>query len=574
MPITAFLQGCEGSKTGGSKAPADSQRAGTLVLDAQGGRISAPELFNPFVPGFTDDAGFQQALAEPLFILNYQTGKVESWLGASFDPSPTHDEWVLKLRDGIKWSDGEAYDADDIVFTINLLLKNSTFTFAAGMQQWVSSVEKVDPLTVRFKLKKPNPRFQIDYFSVKVYNSVVIVPEHIWSKQDALKFTNYDPTKKWPVFTGPYRLTSTSATLVEYERRADWWGVDAKFMKLPEPERLQFVVNETEDVRIARAIDHQLDSIADMTAGAYESLTAKNSTVRSWLPDKPWAWADPCTRMLSFNTTVAPWNDPDMRWAINYAIDRDEIVKIAYEGTTKPCRFFFPPYPPLEKYVDAFDEQGLFEKYPIDTHDAGKAQQIIESKGYTRKGKGFYQKGGTQLRMQIDSPTEFVEIWRYADVVAEQLQRIGVNATVRKLASSTWGDNLAFGKFEAASDWSACGSVTEPYSALSLFTADKVMAVGKRANSNNQRWKNEAYSTAVESIAELPVNDPAAQDSVVKAAALYLRDLPFIPLTFSRKLYGFDEQYWTGWATSEDDYLQPTLDWANAHKIIHNLKRA
>ena len=49
------------------------------------------------------------------------------------------------------------------------------------MQQWVKRVEKTGLLTVRFDLKSPNPRFKLDYFSVRVGSSMVILPEHIWA---------------------------------------------------------------------------------------------------------------------------------------------------------------------------------------------------------------------------------------------------------------------------------------------------------------------------------------------------------------------------------------------------------
>lgn len=571
-PIATLLSACEGAST--QRADRNSERARTVVFDHHAGRVQSPDLWNPLVTGFSSNHGFHQALAEPLFLLNYESGEIEPWLGESFTPNATMDVWTLKIRDGVKWSDGEAYDADDVVFTINLLLKHAELLDAPTIQEWVKQVEKVDPLTVEFTLKKANPRFQLDYFSVKIHHSIVIVPEHIWNGQDPIKFKNYDPAKKWPVFTGPYRLTSASPTKFAYERRDDWWGVKAGFKPLPKPEKLEWVVNETEDIRVARAAEHQLDSVADLTAGAFDSLKARNKTVVSWLPDKPYAWPDPCTRLFSPNNAIEPWNDREMRWALNYAIDRDEIVRIAYEGTTTPARFFFPDYPPIQKYVDLLESEGLFDEFPILKHDPKQAQRILESKGYTRTGSGYYRKDGKELRLRIDAPTDFIEIWRYAEVIAEQLQRVGINATIRKLAFGTWGDNLGNGKYEAVADFSACGSVSEPWYSMNLFNAKQVMPVGKLANSNGVRWKNAAYTKHIDEMADLPLGDPKVNQLFIAAAREWLRDLPFLPIAHARKLYAFDTTYWTGWATSEDNYLQPTLDWANAHKIIHNLKPA
>src|SRR6266545_4978523 len=156
----------------GAAAPskyADSPREKTVIFDIDGGRVEDPELWNERLPASSRlDHGFHQAVIEPLFILNYVTGKIDPWLGESFTSNDKLDTWTLKLRDGVKWSDGEAFNADDVVFTINTLLDHAPdLRDSASMKQWVSGVSKKDDLTVEFKLTKPNPRFQLDYFSVR-----------------------------------------------------------------------------------------------------------------------------------------------------------------------------------------------------------------------------------------------------------------------------------------------------------------------------------------------------------------------------------------------------------------------
>ena len=87
-----------------------------------------------------------------------QTGQIEPWLGLSMTGNESADVWTLVLRDGIKWSDGEDMDADDVVFTIQMLLDNSPdLNWSAGIADWVESVEKINKTTVRFYLTRPNP---------------------------------------------------------------------------------------------------------------------------------------------------------------------------------------------------------------------------------------------------------------------------------------------------------------------------------------------------------------------------------------------------------------------------------
>src|SRR5207237_5638830 len=100
------------------------------------------------------------------FILNYETGQIQGWTGESMTPNGTQDVWTLKLRPGVTWSDGVAFTADDVVFSIQMLIDHAPdLVDSASMKEWVKNVSKVDDGTVTFTLNKPNPRFQLDYFS-------------------------------------------------------------------------------------------------------------------------------------------------------------------------------------------------------------------------------------------------------------------------------------------------------------------------------------------------------------------------------------------------------------------------
>ena len=553
----------------------DPARRGTVILDIDGGRVVDPQLWNPYVPGSRLDHGYHQALLEPLFILNYESGKIMPWLGETMTANEAMDVWTLKLREGIRWSDGEPFNADDVVFTVELLLDHAPeLIYSAALKNWIKSVNKSNDLTVKFVLNQPNPRFQLDYWSVKLWGSPPILPEHIWKDQDPLTFKFYNPENNWPVATGPYRLESVSETDFVYVRRDDWWGATTGWKPLPKPEKLIWVWYGPEETRTAAMADHQLDSLMDITRGAFLALKRRNPNVIAWVDEPPFAWLDPCSRLLELNHTVEPWNDKDMRWALNFAIDRDQIVEIAYENTTQPSRHFFPAYPPLNRFVDMLETAGHYEEYPLTRYDPNQTRQILEDKGYVLNAKQYYEKDGKQLSLDITTHEAFIEKQRIAQVIVEQLQRIGINATTRNEAGGTWSENFAFGRFEARMGWSACGSINEPFSSMDTFNKKWLVPVGERAQFNAWRWSNEQYSKLVNQMGSLPLDANENDELFVEAMIIWLKHLPVIPITQARKLIPFDTTYWTGWPSKERNYLHSTTWWQSTHLIIHHLEPA
>ncbi|WP_226783264.1 ABC transporter substrate-binding protein [Oceaniglobus trochenteri] len=552
----------------------DVAREDTVIFDLDR-TIKDPENFNWFTAGTKREHGAHQAMWEPLFILNYTTGELDPWLATGIEPNEDFSEWTMALREGVEWSDGEAFNADDVVFTVNMVLGNDELSEreAANIRAQVASVEKIDDLTVQFNLTEPNPRFPTENFGVRIFSSFLVMPEHIWSQAENPATFAFFP----PIGTGPYTYVSGATNRMIWDRNDDWWGAKVGFQDLPAPQRLIWLETGGEESRAQLLASNQIDASQNLTIGSFEAVQAQNPAVIAWHDDYPYAWPDPCARQLEINTTVAPWDDPAMRRAVADIIDRTQIVNIAYEGTTVPSETMFVKYGAMQPYIDAAVEAG----YGLTAvADVDAARTAIETAGYTMGSDGIYEKDGEDLGVDIHVNSASTEYTRTIDMIVEQLNRAGIKAKAVPVENGVfWGEVLPFGSYEMSYSWLSCGSVNEPWTSMSRYTTDSVVPVGERSPgfNNTARWNSDAaaaYTEVVDRMAKLAGDDPALPGLVAEAYQHLDAEMPFIPLVQAAKLLPFNTTYWTGWPTAENAYNHPAFWWGHTHQIIHHLEKA
>ncbi|MCB0090898.1 MAG: hypothetical protein KDE54_23545, partial [Caldilineaceae bacterium] len=236
-----LLAACAGAGQTAPIGPASSDTSGADAGAAPGGELPVPrdetiymedsatfrifDSYNRFIPNGNDFAnGFLQIGTEYLFYANFATGEIQPWLATEYSYNDDFTEMTIKLRDDVKWNDGEPFTADDVVFTVNMVKGNNALSFGSTMQEFVEDVTAPDATTVVFTLTKPAPRFHYTFFAQVADFSPV--PKHIWDGQDPLTFKN-DP----PVTTSVWKLSQTLPDLrmFVWERDENYWGKDEQF---------------------------------------------------------------------------------------------------------------------------------------------------------------------------------------------------------------------------------------------------------------------------------------------------------------------------------------------------------
>ncbi len=552
-----------------SKQVRDVARRDTLIVSGFGpgdSEITDPGNMNPYSLGGlgrTRDI-LNKTIFEFLYLYNHNNGEEIPWLAESYTVAPDLQSVDVALRNGIEWSDGQAFTSDDVKFTIELLRDTPSLVFASDIKEWVKDITVIDPQHFRINLNKPNARFFYFYFVENSEIHLPILPQHVWQGQDPATFTNLDLAVGWPVGTGPYKLVDASAQQQLFDRNDNWWAAKTGFQNLPKPLRVIFTAPGAADTAAARTINNEFDAAAIMQPGVFEAARARNPNVVSWNTQGPsWGAPDACLYTLGLNTRWGPMADLRVRRAVQNSINRQGLVDLAYEGSTVTQVIPFSTYGGLAAYQNQLTD--LINQYkPDDPNPAKVASNMLEA-GYAKDSAGLWAKDGTRLTTEIMTPGWLKPM---GPIVEKQLRDNGFDVTFKLFDPDTvpFFDVVQAGN---ANIWIIvhCGSSREPYGTLQHFHSR--FASPSQGQKTSYTWANSQYINPeydaiinqMDPIQPSP-SDPQYMDLTTKAINIFLRDVTEITLAEERHVVTFNNTYWTGWMNSSNAYAAPYSLWA------------
>jgi peptide/nickel transport system substrate-binding protein len=556
-----LLAACNDAPTTGTQKTAASivptPRNQTVIIDQAD--FTVYDSFNPFTPnGQQYNAGLYQVCEEFLFYFNMVTGEITPWLAKSWAYNKDYTQLTLNLNPSAKWNDGQPFTSKDILFTVNLLMKNSQLSGANSYIPFVKGITTPDAQTIVFALNASNPRFHYN-FICGIVGGQDIVAEHIWSGKDPLTIKDNPPVR-----TGPYKLDRVipAQKMYIWKKDPNYWNKDAFD---PKPEYIVYRTGPTVDSEVEEFQRGQIDVPGNFDlphATAIKNAGYKNIIIES-------QFRDPCPRGFLVNSDPSKGllSDPRMHWAISYLVDRKTLALSTWLMPTVPAQYPWADYPGNDKWSNS----EIAAKYQL-TYDPKKAGALLDEMGAKAgsDGKRTYQ--GKPLQYEIiTSQTPGNPEYLNGQKLATELNNIGIGATVRYYEGSAYSDKVSNGQFDIITGW-ICGNTFDPGQLYTDFEIRKYVPVGQLANNNQMRIHYQALSDLAVKIDNVDPGSSGAKALFDQTLEAFYQDLPEIPIYQTTYPTFYNTTYWTGWPTNENLYQVPSNWWGQFMFIIGKLQ--
>lgn len=597
-------------------------RTETLILENPTGRVVPADDFNRWRPGIqSSSTGFQQLALDALWYIDPDAGIDGVWDNSLAAEKPIYNEdftqMTVKLRQGIYWSDGVEFTADDVIYTVETQRDTPGLAYTGQFSTYVESIEKPDNYTVVFNLTKPNSRFH-GLFTVR-WGACFMMPKHIFEQQpDPVAFT-FNP----PVSLGPYVLKDfdPNGNWYLWERREDWERTTLARFGMPAPRFAMYVAPGPSDMKVMAQTNKDLDVIHDIAPEGMITLARTNPTSKGWFKSFPWAHPDPTLPSVILNNARPPYDNRDVRWALTLAIDIVRVAMASYRGAATISAIHVPPtglYPqyyfdPVQDWLKEFSIQvdgqayypydpeasmriaeearkALGDLVPTDAaeirkalgygwwkYDLDAAEKLLLQNGFTRGSDNMWLLPSGepwQLALMAEGDTRPV-MNRGASMIVENWREFGIDATLDVRDSATRARLPSLGEVDADFGWTVetWGGHPDLFFFLESWHSDLIRPIGEMSvGRNRMRWRHPDLDRIIESIQKLDFDDPKGIELGIEFVKLAVTEMPIIPIMSYNVFSVCDETYWEGFPTAEDPYTNPVANWANTKYMFVKIR--
>lgn len=410
-------------------------------VGSRGGRLVSaqriePKTLNWLYASDVSSREVLQRLMADLIHINRQTLQPEAALAKSWKGSADGLHWVLELREGLKFSDGEPFDADDVLFTFQVILDEK-----AHSPQRDLLILGDKPIAIR-KLGRYRVAFDLPQaYSVadRLFDGVFILPRH--KLEAAYKQGKLE--QAWPLTAaagevaglGPFRLKEyVAGERITLERNPYYWKVDQAGTQLPYLDELTFLFVGTEDNQVLRFEAGESDIVNRLGARNFAALEKSRRSGEFNLVNVGAGLEisflffnlgePPAGASAELKAHLAVLRRTKFRQAVSEAIDRESMVRTIYLGRASALA---GPVPPGNRYwIDG--------KLKAPVRNVARARRLLESDGFkwNREGK-LLDPAGRAVEFSILTSSNNAERQQLARLIQDDLKQIGIQVSVTPL---------------------------------------------------------------------------------------------------------------------------------------------
>ncbi|WP_332603749.1 peptide-binding protein [Bacillus sp. S1(2024)] len=401
--LSIFLTACNSGEVGGDekegKSDGKPQQGGDLIAGSTG----EPTLFNSLYSTDTASSDIERLIYNTLLDVNEKL-EVENQLAEEVKESEDGLTFDVKLKEGVKFHDGEEMTADDVVFTYSIPMSDDYVGERGSNFKMIESVTKKGKYEVQFKLKKPDP-----YFYNVTLASYGILPKHILKDVPISKLGEHEFNRKNPIGTGPFKFKEwKEGQYVKVEAFDDYYA------GRPHLDSITYKIIPDSNAALSQLQAGDVDYLV-VTPGPDYKTAEKFNNVKMETD-------------LGLNYTYIGWNernelfkDKKVRQALTHALDRQALVDQVLDGDGEIANI--PESPLSWNYPDNKDKFKTFE------YDPEKAKKLLKEAGWTDSdGDGILDKDGKKFSFVIKTNQGNKTREDLAVVVQQQLKEIGIQA--------------------------------------------------------------------------------------------------------------------------------------------------
>jgi peptide/nickel transport system substrate-binding protein len=498
--------------------------------------------FNPFV---STDTGYLMHAIDlynlPLYVYDTQrpTQPPIPELGTNYQFSNGGRTLTLTIRSDAKWSDGKQVTAADVAYTFNLLAHNPALN--VGWPQptpLTTSAKSTSASTAVLTFSQPQ------YANLYSILQTIIVPAHVWTSVG--NPASYTEAK--PVSDGPYVLDQFSPQGFTMKVNPDYFAKSK--LRVPEVDFPSYTSNANLVPPVANGT---IDWAGNSITGVSQNYLSKSPDNHTWLSSAPWMSNNNVVGLF-FNVLKKPLNDPKVRQAISYGIDREQL-SVDGESSTEPVDNTSSGLmlPADSSYLSP----SLANDLPSGG-DPAKVKSILTGDGYRMVGK-FWEKNGQKITFSIQDPVQYSDYYEDSQLITGQLNKEGFDVSVDGIPGSNggnvWAGNINVGNFSAAIHWGAQGT-TPYYFFNNWMNYSQSAPLGKTAGGDWGRFDYAPAQAALNQYAS--TNDPTTQSAAItKLENIMTTQVPVAPLLLGASWAEFSSRNYTGWPTASNPYMDP-----------------